>query len=30
MRGGAVPVCHLSRFAFIGKYTVDLPLVLRQ
>jgi hypothetical protein len=25
----AVPVCHLSRFALIGKYTVYLPLVLR-
>ncbi len=26
----AVPVCHLSRFALFGRYTVFLPLVLRQ
>lgn len=26
----AVPVCHLSRFDLFGKYTVFLPLVLRQ
>jgi peptide/nickel transport system substrate-binding protein len=25
----AVPVCHLSRFALLGKYTSYLPLVLR-
>jgi parallel beta-helix repeat protein len=25
----AVPICHLSRFALFGKYTVYLPLVLR-
>jgi hypothetical protein len=26
----AVPVCHLSRFGLFGKYTVYLPLMLRQ
>ena len=25
----AAPICHLSRFALFGKYTVYLPLVLR-